>query len=105
MCRALGSHGVDSLIATTDADGTARLDVETEQLVSYENVAAIFFARQWSEAFKYSRPLARWLGAHVAEFDVVHIHAIFSHACLAAAAACRKQGVPYVVRPLGTLDP
>jgi glycosyltransferase involved in cell wall biosynthesis len=105
MCRALGSQGVETLIASTDADGVRRLDVKTEQLVSYENVAAIFFARQWSEAFKYSRPLARWLGAHVAEFDVVHIHAIFSHACLAAAAACRKQGVPYIVRPLGTLDP
>jgi len=105
MCRALGSHGVETLIASTDADGVGRLDVETGQFISYEDVAAIFFARQWSEAFKYSRPLARWLRAHVAEFDVVHIHAIFSHACLAAAAACRKQGVPYVVRPLGTLDP
>jgi glycosyltransferase involved in cell wall biosynthesis len=105
MCRALGSHGVDTLIASTDADGVGRLDVKTGQLVSYENVAAIFFAREWSEAFKYSRPLAHWLGAHVAEFDVVHIHAIFSHPCFAAAAACRKQGVPYVVRPLGTLDP
>jgi glycosyltransferase involved in cell wall biosynthesis len=105
MCRALGSHGIETLIASTDADGAGRLDVKTGELVSYEKVAAIFFERQWSEAFKYSRPLARWLGAHVAEFDVVHIHAIFSHACLTAAAACRKQGVPYIVRPLGTLDP
>ena len=105
MCRALGAHGVETLIASTDADGLGRLDVKTGELVSYEKVRAIFFARQWSEAFKYSRPLAQWLQAHVADFDVVHIHAIFSHACLAAAAACRKQGVPYVVRPLGTLDP
>jgi len=35
----------------------------------------------------------------------VHIHAVFSHACLAAAQACRRHKVPYVVRPLGTLDP
>jgi len=105
MCRALGSRGIETLIATTDADGGARLAVKTGELVSHEGVPAIFFPRQWSEAFKYSRPLALWLRAHVAEFDVVHIHAVFSHACLAAAGACRKQGVPYVVRPLGTLDP
>jgi glycosyltransferase involved in cell wall biosynthesis len=68
-------------------------------------VPAIFFSRQWSEAYKYSRPLAQWLAAHVREFDVAHIHAVFSHASLAAAKACRKAGVPYIVRPLGTLDP
>jgi glycosyltransferase involved in cell wall biosynthesis len=33
------------------------------------------------------------------------VHAVFSHAVLAAGRACRKHDVPYVVRPLGTLDP
>jgi glycosyltransferase involved in cell wall biosynthesis len=105
MCRALRGVGVDTLIATTDADGKGCLPVELAQIVSYDDVPAIFFQRQWSEAYKYSRPLARWLDSHVADYDVVHIHAVFSHACLAAAKACRKSGVPYVVRPLGTLDP
>ena len=36
---------------------------------------------------------------------MVHIHAVFSHACLAAAQSCRRHRVPYIVRPLGTLDP
>jgi glycosyltransferase involved in cell wall biosynthesis len=105
MCRALRGVGIDTLIATTDADGAGRLPVELAQMVSYDDVPAIFFPRQWSEAYKYSRPLASWLDSHVADYDVVHIHAVFSHACLAAAKACRKSGVPYVVRPLGTLDP
>jgi glycosyltransferase involved in cell wall biosynthesis len=81
------------------------LDVKLGSPASYENVSAIFFERQWSEAYKYSRPLALWLDRHVADFDAVHIHAVFSHSCLAAARACRKRGVPFVVRPLGTLDP
>jgi glycosyltransferase involved in cell wall biosynthesis len=105
MCRALRGRGVDTLIATTDADGAGRLAVDLGRPTLYDDVPAIFFPRQWSEAYKYSRQLARWLDAHVAEFDVVHIHAVFSHACLAAAKACRKRGVPYIVRPLGTLDP
>jgi glycosyltransferase involved in cell wall biosynthesis len=105
MCRALREGGIETLIATTDADGEGRLDVEQGREVSFNNVPAIFFPRQWSEAYKYSKPLARWLNVHVNDFDVAHIHAIFSHTSLAAAKACRKKGVPYVVRPLGTLDP
>ena len=105
MCRALRQDGVDTLIATTDADGGGHLSVELGRPVSFSDVPAIFFPRQWSEAYKYSRPLARWLEENVRDFDVVHIHAVFSHACLTASRACRHHGVPYVVRPLGTLDP
>lgn len=105
MCRALNKRGVETLIATTDADGERRLAIKLGHNVLYQGVAAIFFKRQWSEAYKYSSPLAEWLDAHVQEFDAVHIHAVFSHACLAAANACRRLRVPYIIRPLGTLDP
>lgn len=105
MGRALQHEDVRVLIATTDADGRGRLPVRLEERVDWCGVPAIFFRRQWSEALKYSRPLANWLNTHIGEFQVVHIHAIFSHSCLAAAQACRRRGVPYIVRPLGTLDP
>jgi glycosyltransferase involved in cell wall biosynthesis len=105
MGRALCQHGVQVLIATTDADGSGRLPVQHGVEVTWQGVPAIFFTRQWTEAFKYSRPLAVWLNRQVGAFDVVHIHAVFSHACIAAAQAARKASVPYVVRPLGTLDP
>ena len=72
---------------------------------NYKGVPTFFFPLQWGESFKYSKPLRTWLDANVKTFDVVHIHAVFNHACIAAAAACRKHHVPYVVRPLGTLDP
>jgi glycosyltransferase involved in cell wall biosynthesis len=58
-----------------------------------------------SESFKYSRPLATWLQQNVQQFDIAHIHAVFNHSSMAAASACRRQEVPYIVRPLGTLDP
>src|SRR5262245_5560032 len=94
MCRALQGRGVELLVATTDADGAGRLPVELGKPLVYKGVPAVFFSRQWSEAFKYSYPLARWVDGHVLGFDVVHIHAVFSHACLAAAKACHRHNIP-----------
>jgi glycosyltransferase involved in cell wall biosynthesis len=105
MCRAIQRRGVDVLIATTDADGPGSLHVETGRPIDYHGTQTIFFRRQWSQRFGYSLPLARWLSGNVKDFDAAHIHAVFSHPCLAAAKACRRRGVPYVVRPLGSLDP
>jgi glycosyltransferase involved in cell wall biosynthesis len=105
MCHALQHEGLEPVIATTDADGAGRLQVECGKPVPFHQIPTLFFPRQWSEALKLSYPLARWLDDNISQFDVVHIHAVFSHACLAAAQSCRRHSVPYVVRPLGTLDP
>ncbi len=105
MARALRQAGTRATIATTDADGPGRLEVPLGRQVSYQGVPAIFFRRQGGDRFKYSAGLARWLGAGVGSFQLVHVHAVFSHSSMAAAAACRRAGVPYLVRPLGSLDP
>jgi len=105
MSRALAACGVESMIATTDADGGERLPVSTDAVTSWDGVPAIFFRNDFSESFKYSSSLAAWLSSHVADFDLAHIHGVFSHACIAAASACRRASVPYIVRPLGQLAP
>ncbi len=105
MSSALQHNGVAVQIATTDADGPTRLPVPYRTCLDWRGVPTVFFPRQLTESFKFSGPLANWLTGNVAHFDVVHVHAVFSHACLAAASACSRRGVPYIVRPLGTLDP
>ncbi|MBV9174609.1 MAG: glycosyltransferase [Chloroflexi bacterium] len=105
MARALRTAQTDVLIATTDADGSDRLPLQLESRVDWQGVPTIFFHRQWTEAWKYSHPLARWLATHVADWEVTHIHGVYSHACVAAASASRAHGIPYIVRPFGTLDP
>ncbi|HET9373023.1 MAG TPA: glycosyltransferase [Vicinamibacterales bacterium] len=105
MCRALQSLGAQTLIATTDADGPTRLDVSLERATLHQGVPCIFFPKQASESFKWSPRLAAWLSRRVGDFDLVHVHAVFSHAVLAAGRASRRHDVPYLVRPLGTLDP
>jgi glycosyltransferase involved in cell wall biosynthesis len=105
MCHALKDRGVDQLLLTTDADGADRLDVPIGEPIPWQGVPTLFFHRDFSESFKYSNGLARWLRDRVTDFDVVHVHAVLSHACIAAATACRRAGVPYIIRPLGTLAP
>ena len=105
MCQALQNLNVSTLVATTAADGDGRLDVQEGEVQDYEGIAALFFRRQASEAYKFSGPLAGWLRHRVRDFDVVHVHAVFSHSSVAAARACLNAGIPYVLRPLGTLDP
>src|SRR5262245_12331133 len=105
MCRALMSRGIKQTIATTNADGPGVLPVDTGRETQYEEVPAIFFPRTFSERFKYSPGLSEWLRAEVHNYDAVHIHAVFSHSTFSAASACLKARVPYVIRPLGSLDP
>lgn len=104
-CQGLARRGHSVIVATTDADGPGRLNVPLGQVTNHQGVPCIFFERTSSEAFKWSRDLARWLDGMCGRFDVVDIHAVFSHSSLVAGRACRQAGVPYIVRPHGSLDP
>ena len=101
MCRALMREGIEVLLVTTDAG----LPGTNGDVVEYKGVPSRFFHSQWGESFKYSRPMASWLNTNMRNFGLAHIHAVFNHSSVAAARACRDAGVPYVIRPLGTLDP
>ena len=106
LAQALIERAVCVVIATTDADGVGgRLSVPFDSVTERHSVPIRYFQRQFSETFKYSRPMARWLKEHVVDFDLVHIHAVFSHSSVAAYKACVDKNIPYIIRPLGTLDP
>lgn len=104
MCRALMWHGFEVLLVTTDSD-LREADLPDGPVAEYKGVPAMFFPSQLGQSFKYSRPLASWLSANIHHFGLVHIHAVFNHSSVAASNRCRKAGVPYIVRPLGTLEP
>lgn len=102
---ALLKHGLEVLIVTTNADGQRRLDVPIGRVVSYRGVPVLFFPRQFSESFKFSFPFTKWLSNNVRYYDVVHIHGVFSYTSMIAGKICRNFGIPYILRPLGSLDP
>ena len=103
MCRALMQQGIDVLLLTTTAGLAA--EVRHGEVLDHKGVPAIFFQAQLGESFKYSRPLSSWLRSNIQSFGLAHIHAVFNHSSVSAAHVCQKARVPYVVRPLGTLDP
>jgi glycosyltransferase involved in cell wall biosynthesis len=52
-----------------------------------------------------SRDLGRALQADIPRVDVVHVHSLYLFPTAIAGHVARRCGVPYVVRPHGTLDP
>ena len=55
------------------------------------------------ETYKIAPRMVGWLSANIRRYDVVHAHALFSFAPTVTAWMCRAYGVPYIIRPLGTL--
>lgn len=104
MARALANEGieVDAAATMTDADAIAQ-GIRFGESVAREGFDARFFKRQ-TGFYKVSLPLRSWLRRHARDYDLLHIHAVFSFASLAAAGAARKATVPYIVRPLGLLN-
>jgi glycosyltransferase involved in cell wall biosynthesis len=104
MEQALSALGVEITTATTDDDGKGRhLDAAARAARLPPGVTRHYFPKQ-TDAYKVSLPLFSWLRANVRTFDLVHVHALFSFAPVAAAWIARGAGVPYIIRPLGVLN-
>jgi glycosyltransferase involved in cell wall biosynthesis len=69
-----------------------------------DGASTYWYFRRQTRFYIVSWPLTRWLSGRVHSYDLVHIHALFSYAALPASALARRSDVPYVVRPLGTLN-
>lgn len=94
--------GVAVEIAATDADGpTGRLRPED---LPPSPVPVRLFPRTASEQWKISLPLRKWLNAHAGDYDLLHVHALWSFATAAACSAARRHRKPVVVRPCGMLS-
>jgi glycosyltransferase involved in cell wall biosynthesis len=105
MCRELRRHGEHTEIYTTNADGAGCLDVPLGLPTGVGGVGVTYFRIDGSRYYRYSSDLAAALRTNISKFDVVDINSLYQFPSSAAAHYCRKQGVPYVLRPHGSLDP
>ena len=109
MVSSLCDSGLDAQIATTNDNGATELDVALNTLINYHGAPTRFFNRfsppiNAVREFSYSGDLRRWLAKHIGDYDIIHVHAIFSFSSSYAMFLARKKKIPYVVRPIGQLQ-
>ena len=105
IARSVAARGAAVSVVSTDNDGPGRrLSRESREslAVAAQGVDVVLHG-QSSEFYTTSLPGLLWLVKNIRHFDVVHVHALFSFMPVAAAWLARLRGVPYVIRPLGTL--
>jgi glycosyltransferase involved in cell wall biosynthesis len=106
MCRELARCGQDVAIYTTDLG----MDQDSPPLCTSPfkppgRLDIRYFPIVIPGLFGVSSELARALRDTIGSYDLVHIHSLYRFSSTAAAYYARRAGVPYIVRPHGTLDP
>jgi glycosyltransferase involved in cell wall biosynthesis len=108
LAAGLAQAGAEVMVLTTDANGDSGqppLDVPLGTAIDQDGYQVIHFACRPFRRYKFSLELLQWLYRHGRDYDVIHIHALFSPISSMGAWVARRIGVPYILRPLGTLDP
>ncbi|MBE9187369.1 glycosyltransferase, partial [Microcoleus sp. LEGE 07076] len=108
LSAALASQGVDVTIITTNSNGDIGqlpLDVPLNQPIKQNGYHIIYFRCYPSSRYKFSLSLLQWLNENARQFDLAHIHALFSPVTTLAATIARYHNLPYIIRPCGMLDP
>lgn len=104
LCRALVERGHDVHVYTTSVDGPRDSAVAHGEPVVIDGVKVWYFRSSQLRRLYWAPALKQALEAHVADFDLVHTHAVFLWPLWAAARAAERARVPYVVSPRGMLE-
>jgi hypothetical protein len=110
MVKALLDEGVDASILTTSDNGCYRqLDLPTGKWFMYRDVKVLIQPCidsnfRWIKEFLISLQLTRWLLINISQYDVVHVHALFSYPSTVTMLIARLRQVPYILRTIGQLN-
>jgi glycosyltransferase involved in cell wall biosynthesis len=109
LSQALSARGIYSETITTDLGCDQAAGLKYECLTEFHSINVRYFPRSLSawfpRDFAFSPRLAKWLRAHVQDYDIINIHGLFSYPNSIASTIAHRAKVPYVIRPCGMLDP
>jgi glycosyltransferase involved in cell wall biosynthesis len=105
MARAVARRGHQLAVYTTDSGIPPGSVPPAGAPQVRDGVTLRWFPLQQPRRWLASWPLRRALMAEVGGFDLVHVHSLYLFHDWAAWHACRRAGVPYILRPHGSLDP
>lgn len=108
LSAALAAKNIDVTIITTDSNGDIGqlpLDVPLNEPIQQNGYQIIYFRCYPWRRYKFSFSLLQWLNENARQFDLAHIHALFSPVTTLAATIARYHNLPYIIRPCGMLDP
>ena len=111
MVNALRLRHVDASILTTNDDCESLLtDLPIGDWTTYAGVPVLAFPR-WNppigvlKEYIISSRLNKWLPKNICNFDLIHVHALFSYPSTVAMMHARRARIPYLLRTIGQLSP
>jgi glycosyltransferase involved in cell wall biosynthesis len=110
MVKALRTEGIDaSILTTTDNVYFQESTYPKGEWFNHHDVPILMYScvdlyfRQLRE-FLFSPGLTIWLLKHINEYDLIHVHAVFSYPSTIAMFIARLKSVPYIIRTIGQLN-
>ncbi len=97
--------GHEVTIATTNSDHPSGSYREQGWDTLAGGAVPVFYAPVQFAPLRLSRQLGAYLKRSVCDFDIVHVNGLYRYPSTCAAQQARKQGVPYIIKPHGSLDP
>jgi glycosyltransferase involved in cell wall biosynthesis len=105
LCSSLAHAGKDVTIYTTDLNYPMGVrDVVLNQEIKQDGYSLFYFHAQFN-SYVFSLDFFKAIKNNIKKFDIVHIHGIYRFPQAITAYFCRKYGLPYIIRPHGSLSP
>lgn len=105
LAQATARAGADVEVLTTNARGSPELPEVPPGTREVGGIPVTYCQARGPRRFFFSSELGEEIRRRARRSGVVHIHGMWTYPVLAAARACERQRVPYVLSPRGSLDP
>jgi glycosyltransferase involved in cell wall biosynthesis len=106
LAKSLSEFGHQVTVCTTDRGNPTSQQLSGDYFSELFSNSIEYYAFPVNVApILYSRPMKMWIDRDISNYHIVHIHSLYRFPVTYAARRARRAGVPYIIRPHGSLDP